>query len=111
MRTSTIQTFCIYNDVVVHHADGTFDLYGYPEDVFPPTDFHSATLVGDHIYVIGSLGYQGSHAHGMTPVYRLNVRTLVMEPVVTSGETPGWIRGHKARLLGNWIEVHVGQIC
>src|SRR5262245_20211093 len=37
--------FCIYNDVVVHRGDGAFDIFGYPEDVFPPTDFHTATLV------------------------------------------------------------------
>jgi hypothetical protein len=27
-------------------------VYGYPESVFPPTDFHTATLVGEFIYVI-----------------------------------------------------------
>jgi ankyrin repeat protein len=103
--------FCIYNDVVVHRADGTFDIYGYPEDVFPPTDFHSATLVGDHIYIISSLGYHGSRSFGTTPVYRLDVDTLAIEPVATTGETPGWIRGHKARLVGNRIELRGGQIC
>ncbi|MEJ1933357.1 ankyrin repeat domain-containing protein, partial [Nostoc sp. NIES-2111] len=42
--------FCIYNDVVVYQGNGTFQIFGYPEDVFPPTDFHSATLVEEYIY-------------------------------------------------------------
>ena len=39
--------FYIYNDVVVQHPDGSLDIYGYPRDEFPPTDFHSATLVSN----------------------------------------------------------------
>jgi len=88
--------FCIYNDVVVHHGDGTFDIYGYPKDVFPPTDFHTATLVGDCIYVIGSLGYFEERRFGDTPVYRVHINTLVIEEVQTSGEKPGWISRHRA---------------
>lgn len=34
--------FCIYNDVIVHQGDGSFDIYGYPADIFPPTDFHTS---------------------------------------------------------------------
>src|SRR5262249_22684232 len=41
--------FYIYNDVVVVAPDGTVAIYGYPRVVFPPTDFHSATLDGDRI--------------------------------------------------------------
>jgi hypothetical protein len=48
---------CIYNDVFVHAPDGTIAIYGYPRQDFPPTDFHTSTLVDDAIYVIGSLGY------------------------------------------------------
>ena len=51
--------FCIYNDVFVHERDGSITIYGYPESAFPPTDFRTATLVGDSIYVIGSLGSRG----------------------------------------------------
>jgi hypothetical protein len=57
--------FCIYNDVFLHGLDGSLVIYGYPEDVFPPTDFHTATLLGDFIYVIGSLGYFGSRQFGL----------------------------------------------
>jgi len=43
--------FCIYNDIVVHQGNGTYQIFGYPQDVFPPTDFHTATLVGEYIYI------------------------------------------------------------
>jgi ankyrin repeat protein len=88
--------FCIYNDVFVHECDGSVAIYGYPESVFPPTDFHTATLVGDSVYVIGSLGYPRARRYGETPVYRLDVRTLRMERLEAGGEGPGWIYEHRA---------------
>lgn len=103
--------FCIYNDVIVHRGDGTFDIYGYPKAVFPPTDFHTATLVDNFIYIIGSLGYPGERRHGTTPVYRLDTDTLVIEAVETTGVPPGWISRHKAKLIGNGIEVAGGKVC
>ncbi len=101
--------FCIYNDVIVHHGDGTFDIHGYPKDVFPPTDFHTATLVRDAIYIVGSVGYMDERRYGTTPVYRLDVDTLAIEPVETLGDSPGWIGCHKAKLVGNGIEVLGGK--
>ena len=56
--------FCIYNDVVVLGLDGSVEIYGYPKDVFPPTDFHTATLLGDSVIVIGRLGYMGMRHPG-----------------------------------------------
>src|SRR5262249_22895195 len=88
--------FCIYNDFFVHERDGSVAVYGYRDSVFPPTDFHTATLVGDSIYVIGSLGYQGTRRYGETPVYRLDVHTLRMDRLHASGEAPGWIYRHRA---------------
>ncbi|MEA5624633.1 ankyrin repeat domain-containing protein [Nostoc sp. UHCC 0251] len=88
--------FCIYNDVVVYQGDGKFQIYGYPKDVFPPTDFHSATLFGEYIYIIGSLGYSDTRIYNETPVYRLNIYTFEIEKVETTGEKPGWISRHKA---------------
>jgi hypothetical protein len=104
--------FCIYNDVVVHHGDGTFDIYGYPEECFPPTDFHSATLVGNYIYLIGSLGYPKQRRHGDTQVYRLDTQTFQIAEVKTSGEKPGWISSHKAVLQDNMqFRVTGGKVC
>jgi hypothetical protein len=56
--------FCIYNDVVVEHPDGRREFFLYPKDVFPPTDFHTATLIGHEIVLIGSLGYSPLRARG-----------------------------------------------
>ncbi len=90
--------FCIYNDVIVHERSGKFQIMGYPKDVFPPTDFHSATHIDGFIYIVGGLGYHGSRRFGVTPIYRLNCRTWKIEAVESSGDNPGWIFEHKARL-------------
>jgi ankyrin repeat protein len=89
--------FCIYNDVFVHKPDGKIDFFGYPETVFPPTDFHTATLLGGRfIWVIGSLGYAGKRRHGKTQVYRLDTNTMEMELIETTGDDPGWIHRHNS---------------
>lgn len=88
--------FCIYNDVFVHKPDGAIHIFGYSETVFPPTDFHSATLLGHHIYIIGSLGYVGQRRYGNTPVYRLDTDTFKIEQIIVGGDKPGWIFSHKA---------------
>lgn len=92
---------CIHNDVTVHNRDGTFLILGCPDEVFPPTDFHTATRVGESIYIIGSLGYQGHRQFGTTPVYRLDCRSWAIEPVAMSGENPGWIHDHRTRAEGD----------
>ncbi|MBF2014210.1 MAG: ankyrin repeat domain-containing protein [Rivularia sp. T60_A2020_040] len=89
--------FYIYNDVVVFDGKGNFQIYGYPRDVFPPTDFHSATLVKNYIYIIGSLGYQNERNPNETPVYRLDCNTFKIERIKTTGDKPGWISSHKAK--------------
>jgi ankyrin repeat protein len=87
--------FCIYNDVVVYDGRGDFQIYGYP-DIFIPTDFHTATLVDNWIYIIGNVGYFEDRIVGTTPVYRLNCTTFAIEPIVTTGDCPGWIHSHRA---------------
>ena len=98
------QDFCIYNDVFVHQPDGAIHIFGYPETLFPPTDFHTATLVGDQIYVIGSLGYQGTRRYETTPVYRLDTNSFQIEAVKVHGKPPGWIYRHRA-ILRNQDEI------
>lgn len=103
--------FCIYNDVVVHDGRGGIRIYGYPRDIFPPTDFHTATVVGDYIYIIGCLGYVADRIPGYTPVFRLHCDTLVMEKIATHGQSPGWIYGHKACALGqSAIRISGGEV-
>ena len=90
--------FYIYNDVVVQHPGGRIEILGYPREVFPPTDFHSATLVSNRLVLIGNLGYPDERRPGKTPVMILDLETLAMSAVQTSGTPPGWIHGHKATL-------------
>lgn len=93
--------FCIYNDVVIRETDGSISILGYPESVFPPTDFHTATLIDDALYIIGSLGYWGRRDYGRTPVHRLDLRTWRMDRLETTGSGPGWIHGHRATRVGD----------
>ena len=103
--------FCIYNDVFVHDVDGSITIYGYPDDLFPPTDFHTATLVGEYIYLIGSVGYPGTRGFDFTPVYRLSVVDFHIEPLETSGDSPGWIGRHRAKLVSpHEISVSGGNV-
>lgn len=104
--------FCIYNDVFIHDGKGGLEILGYPEDIFPPTDFHSATLIAPWIYIIGNLGYvhtREAHA-GQTPVYRFHVENGNIERVITSGESPGWIHSHDAILVDGRIHISGGKI-
>jgi hypothetical protein len=101
--------FMIYNDVVIRDLKGGVWIYGYPYDAFPPTDFHTATRVGDSIYIIGCLGYEKDREWWRTPVYRLDLPTLQISPVETSGQDPGWISSHEARLTGKSIRIEGGR--
>jgi len=101
--------FCIYNDVFIHDGKGGFEILGYPEDVFPPTDFHSATLVAPWIYIIGNLGYL-DHRGRETPVFRLHTETGGIERVATRGTSPGWIHRHRATLVNGRIRVSGGKL-
>jgi hypothetical protein len=102
--------FYIYNDIVVYDRQGDFQIYGYPKDVFPPTDFHTATLVDDWIYIIGNIGYQDERIVGKTPVYRLNCTSYAIEKIITTGECPSWIGRHQAILRDRQIHISGGKI-
>ena len=104
--------FFIYNDVVVRHPDGRVEIFGYPREVFPPTDFHSATLLGDRIILIGSVGYVGERKPGHTPVLALDLATLAISTIATGGEPPGWISRHTATRTddGRAIVVRRGKL-
>jgi hypothetical protein len=101
--------FCIYNDVIVQRADD-IDIFAYPKDLFPPTDFHTATLIDDRIILIGALGYQGERAGPITPAFALDTNTYRIKPLITTGAQPGWIHRHTARLADNAIEIVGGHL-
>lgn len=103
--------FCIYNEVFHHKGAGEFTIFQYPRDIFSPTDFHTATLVDEFIYIIGNLGYYQDRAYGTTPVYRLNIENFRMEKLETKGSLPGWISHHSAGLSGSSIiRIQGGEI-
>jgi hypothetical protein len=90
--------FYIYNDVVVEHPGGAISIYGYPPDCFPPTDFHTATLINSGIIIIGNLGYPENRKEKTSDLYILDVESFVFRHVQTSGDQPPWIHRHKASL-------------
>jgi hypothetical protein len=103
--------FNIYNDVIVVPPSGDVTIYGYPEADFPPTDFHTATLCGDRIILIGRAGYAGRYGVE-TPVYSLDLRTLKFLRLWPGGDSPGWIYEHSAKLIdgGQAIEISGGRV-
>jgi len=104
--------FYIYNDVVVLHQDGRIDIFGYPRNIFPPTDFHSATLAGNRIVIIGNLGYPEERQPGTTPVAVLDLATFAVSKVVTAGIPPGWLHRQSAALSedGAFIVIRRGLL-
>jgi hypothetical protein len=102
--------FCIHADVTVLDGKGGVDHFIYPDHIFPPTDFHSATLVGDAIWLIASLGYRDRRQPGTTPVCRLDLTDFSIHPVKTTGDAPGWIHGHQAAIHRNGILVVGGTV-
>jgi len=97
--------FYIYNDVTVVGPDGQIAIYGYPAEDFPPTDFHSATLVGNTIFIIGCLGYPAQRVVGATPVYALDPNSMRIRKLETRGRAPGWIYEHAATLTDDGVSL------
>ncbi|MDO9019449.1 MAG: hypothetical protein Q8S73_23495 [Deltaproteobacteria bacterium] len=90
--------FYIYNDVMLVDPAGGIEVYGYPHEAFPPTDFHSATRVDGRLLILGCLGYPRQRVPGVTPAFALDLADLSITPVATTGEAPGWIFRHTAEL-------------
>jgi hypothetical protein len=102
--------FYIYNDVVILGPHGQTEIYGYPKQVFAPTDFHTATTIGDRIIIVGGLGYVHERRPGYTPVYILDLLNFKISEVVTSGEMPGWVSKHTASYARQEITIRGGQL-
>lgn len=111
--------FQVYNDVFVYAqgssgakgATSDFHIYGYPEAVFPQTDFHTATYIPQlhRILVLGNMSSgevdDALAARGITPVYLLEVGTWRFEKKETHGEGPGIIWQHMAELTDDGLRV------
>lgn len=90
--------FYIYNDVIVVRPNGSIEIYGYPTDIFLPTDFHSATLCGDEIIILGGLRYPQDRNQNDTFAYRLSLSDFSIHRIETCGDAPPWLHDHKAKL-------------
>lgn len=103
--------FYIYNDVIVTDADGNTEVFGYPDDVFPPTDFHTATLVDDRIVLIGNASYPDFRKHD-AQVMLLDTDSYAFQRLEMKGEGPLWLSKHSAHLSedGSVIVVRGGFI-
>lgn len=95
--------FFIYNDVIIEHPGGDVQIIGYPESSFRPTDFHSATAINNDqaILLIGNVGYADERDVGHTQIYLLDTTSLVLTELSSSGNLPGWISKHDARLASD----------
>ena len=103
--------FCIYNDLVVLTPSNQIEIYGYPAEMFPPTDFHTTTLVQNRLFVIGSLGYKNARRSSETPVYTVDLSGYEISAMQVSGEKPGWIYEHEAYFDPNgFITIRGGQV-
>jgi hypothetical protein len=114
--------FLIYNDVIVEDWKSNIWMYAYPIAEFPPTDFHTATLLNeDHesspshlqngILVIGGLGYLGDREYWNTPIYRLDLDGMWFRSIETNGDNPGRICRHRTALLdGGVLMITGGEI-
>ena len=100
------EDFYIYNDVVVCDDKGGVEILGYPEDDFPPTDFHTATLVDDRIVLIGNLSYPKLRK-SETQVILLNTGTFRIERKGATGNAPLWIHSHTSELEAGGTSVLV----
>lgn len=77
--------FHIYNDVIVFGPNGEQDVYLYPPEVFPPTDFHATVWAEPYLYMVGNLG-RPEHRNDARPlVHRLDSRTWQIEPFASRG--------------------------
>jgi hypothetical protein len=90
--------FFIYNDIVIATENECPRILGYPRGVFPPTDFHSATLMGERIVVIGNLGYPEDRREGLTQLLLVDCNDWSVSSVDSGLNAPGWIHGQQAAL-------------
>lgn len=101
--------FCIFNDIIVHEANGDKKVLLYPYDVFPPTDFHTGTLIDDKVYIIGRMGYDIPE-DGSKPVYIIDINTYEIQELKIKNTIDGCVNSHKAERVENGIIISGGRV-
>lgn len=91
--------FCIFNDILVEHPDGRSpELFTYPREVFPPTDYHACVEADGYLYLFGNMGYPEDRTPDRVQVLRLDLTTYAMDRLMTKGWSPPWLLGQRAKL-------------
>ena len=90
--------FFIYNDLVVTTQGGRIEIYGYPRAIFPPTDFHTASLTDQCMVLVGNLGYPEDRRIGQTQLLAVDRPSWTVSRIDSLGTSPGWIHSHHAEL-------------
>lgn len=101
--------FYIFNDIIIYEPNGEKKVLLYPYKDFPPTDFHTATLIGNQIYIIGRMGFDIPE-DGSTPVYILNTDTYKLRELKIRNKIDGCVNSHQSELTSNGIIIHSGKI-
>lgn len=109
LRESEIRRVLGNAESVKGASPDEIDIYGYPVDVFLPTDFHTATYHKDevsgkeYVYIIGGLGYVGSPHRSTTLTHRLDLQDFSIQRLETEGQAPPGAKEGKAEKDGNVI--------
>jgi hypothetical protein len=94
MKSFHIEGFLTHATAVEEAIPDEIDMYGYPTDIFPPTDHHTATYHKDensgkeYIYIIGGSGYKGGPHREATLTHRLDLQDFSIQRMETTGEKP-----------------------
>ena len=102
--------FRIFNDLIVRGPGGDIEVYGYPKDILPPTDFHTATLLGGELLVVGSIGYPDQRGAGVTPVTRIEIDTWRVAGHTRTTGGPGWLCKHEVEAVDGRLVVRGGEV-
>ena len=82
--------FHIYNEVIVITKSNNINIYSYPKNIFPPTDFHCAIPINNFIWILGSIGYPRYRKKNIQ-VCRLHIPSMEMELIINNNNSPPWI--------------------
>lgn len=92
-------------EALAEKQEERFTLYGYPCEAFPPAAYHTATVIGEFIYIAGG------RAAGSLSIHRLNTTTLAFEEVAFAGTKPVGLLHHATTVLadGN-LDIRGGSV-
>jgi len=109
LKSYRIEQFLTDATAVEGATPDEIDMYGYPTDVFPPTDYHTATYHKDeesgkeYVFIIGGVGYLGGPHREATLTHRLDLQDFSIQRMGTTGDKPPAGSKREARKDGDTI--------